>query len=70
LFFLDSVALSTKSSDLLEHSMQQRFGRGSRYPGFLKLPDLAALAIHLNAHPLDLGPNTLDVRHGGAPSGK
>jgi hypothetical protein len=28
------------------------------------LPDLTALAVDLNAHALDLGPNAFDVRHG------
>jgi hypothetical protein len=32
----------------------------------LKLPDFAVLAMHLNAHSLDLGPNVFDVRHGRA----
>jgi hypothetical protein len=31
-------------------------------PAFLKLPDLAAVAMHLNAHALDLGPNVFDIR--------
>jgi len=35
-------------------------------PAFLKLPDLAALAMHLTAHTLNLGPNVFDVRHGRA----
>jgi hypothetical protein len=30
------------------------------------LPYLAALAVHLNAHTLDLGPNVIDIRHGSA----
>jgi hypothetical protein len=30
----------------------------------LELPDLAALAVDLHAHTLDLGPNVIDIRHG------
>jgi putative SOS response-associated peptidase YedK len=30
----------------------------------LELPYLAALAVNLNAHTLDLGPNVIDIRHG------
>jgi hypothetical protein len=32
----------------------------------LELPNLTALAVHLNAHVLDLSPYVIDIRHGSA----
>lgn len=43
---------------------QQRFGRRRGNAGSLQLPNLTALAVDLNAHTLDLGPNVSDIRHG------
>jgi hypothetical protein len=56
--------LCTKPIDLVQHPIQQRFGRRGRDACSLELPNLAALAVDLNAHMLDLGPNVIDIRHG------
>jgi hypothetical protein len=64
LLFFQTVALDTKPIDFVQHPIQQRFGRSRWNACSLELPNLAALAVHLNAHMLDLGPNVIDIRHG------
>jgi hypothetical protein len=66
LFLFQPVALCTKPIDVVQHPIQQRFGRRGRNACSLQLPDLTALAVGLNAHALDLGPNAFDIRHGRA----
>jgi hypothetical protein len=64
LLLFQPVALYTKPIDFFQHPIQQRFS-GSRWNACsLELPNLTALAVHLNAHMLDLGPNVIDIRHG------
>jgi hypothetical protein len=62
--FFQPIALLTKSIDVVQHAIQQRFGRRRADAGSLQLPDLTALAVDLDAHALDLSPNVFDVRHG------
>jgi hypothetical protein len=61
-----SVALRAKFVDVVQHPIQQRFGRSSWDACSLELPDLTALAVDLHAHTLDLVANEFDVRHGRA----
>jgi hypothetical protein len=42
LFFLQSVAFSAKLVELVQHLVQQRFGRGAGYSRMPQLPDFAA----------------------------
>jgi hypothetical protein len=56
LLFLEPTLCRAKLVDLVEHSLQECFGRGSQNPCPLKLPDFAASAVHLRAHPLHLAP--------------
>jgi hypothetical protein len=60
---LQPIALGAKVVDLVEHSVEQRLGRGGRYAGALQLPDLTALPLNLVPHALYLFPNELDVWH-------
>jgi hypothetical protein len=48
----------------MQHPIQQRFGRRRGDAGSLQLPNLTSLAVDLNAHTLDLGPNVFNIRHG------
>jgi hypothetical protein len=66
LLLFQPVALRTKPVDIVQHPIQQRFGRRGRNARPLELPDLTALAANLNSHTLDLGPNEFDIRHGRA----
>jgi hypothetical protein len=66
LFFFQPVALRTKPVDIVQHPIQQRFGRRRGNAGSLQLSNLTALAVDLDAHALDLGPNAFDIRHGRA----
>src|SRR5579862_4975135 len=52
---LEPVPLGTHPVDVVEHSFQQRLGRGRRYASPLKLVDFAALPMDLGAHPFDFG---------------
>jgi hypothetical protein len=47
--------VGTKLGDLVEHSLQERVGRGSRCP--CPFEAAAASAVHLRAHPLHLAPD-------------
>jgi hypothetical protein len=60
LLLFQPVALCTKPIDFVQHPIQQSFGRSCLNACALELPNLAALAIDLNAHVLDLGPNVID----------
>jgi hypothetical protein len=64
LLFLELVSLGTHPIDVGEHSFQQGFRRGGGYPSPLKLPDFAALPMHLDAHPFDFGSEVFEVWHG------
>jgi hypothetical protein len=64
LLLFQPVALCTKPINVVQHPVQQRFGSSRWNACSLELPNLAALAVHLNAHMLDLGPNVIDIRHG------
>jgi len=66
LLLFQPVALCTKPIDFVQHPIQQRFGRSRWNACSLELPNLAALAVHLNVHMLDLRPNVIDIRHGSA----
>jgi len=66
LLLFQPAALCTKPIDFVQHPIQQRFGRRGWDACSLELPNLAALAVDLNAHVLDLGPNVIDIRHGSA----
>jgi hypothetical protein len=66
LLLFQPVALRTKPVDIVQHPIQQRFGRRGRNARPLELPDLTALAVDLHAHTLDLAPNVFDIRHGRA----
>ncbi|KRR13945.1 hypothetical protein CQ12_40495 [Bradyrhizobium jicamae] len=61
---LQSVALCTQRVDVIQHTIQQSFGRCLGNAGSLQLPDLAALAVDLRAHTFDLSPNEFDSLHG------
>jgi hypothetical protein len=50
LLLFQPVALSTKPIDFVQHPIQQRFGSSRWNACSLELPDLAALAVDLNAH--------------------
>jgi|SRR5450631_3443788 hypothetical protein len=63
LFLFQPVALRTKPIDVVQHPIQQRFGRRRWNACSLELPNLTALAMDLDAHTLDLGPNVFDIRH-------
>src|SRR5216684_5740486 len=54
LLLFQPVALCTKPVDFVQHPIQQRLGRCGRDACSLELPNLAALAVHLDAHMLDL----------------
>src|SRR5581483_1773639 len=64
---LQPVPFGTKAIDLVEHSLEERVGRGSRYPRPLKLRDFLALAAYLDAHALDFTPDEFNVRHAWPP---
>jgi hypothetical protein len=66
LLVFQPVALCAKPIDFVQHPIQQHFGRRGWDACSLELPYLAALAVDLNAHTLDLGPNVIDIRHGSA----
>jgi hypothetical protein len=66
LLLFQPVALCAKPIDFVQHPIQQRCGRSRWNACSLELPNLAALAVDLNAHTLDLGPNAIDIRHGSA----
>jgi hypothetical protein len=53
LFLFQPVSLSAKTLNLIEHSLQERFGRGGRYPGSLKEEDFPPLTPDLGAHSFD-----------------
>jgi hypothetical protein len=63
LLLLQPVTLGAKVVDLVEHAVEQGLGRGARYPGALKLSDLAALPLDLVTHALDFATYELNVRH-------
>jgi hypothetical protein len=66
LLLFQPVALCTKPIDFVQHPIQQRFGRSRWNACSLELPNLAALALDVNAHMLDLGPNVFEIRQGGS----
>jgi hypothetical protein len=58
------VAFETEPVDFGQHPLKERLGRSGGNTGPLELPDFPALAMDLSAHPLDLGPDVIDARHG------
>jgi hypothetical protein len=50
---LELVPFNAKRIDLIQHSLQEGFGRGRGYPGPLQLADFTALTPYLRPHVLD-----------------
>ena len=63
LFFLQSVAFSAKLVEVVQHLVQQRFGRGAEYSRMPQLPDFAAEALNLTAAVFNISTNEINVRH-------
>lgn len=57
----EPITLGAEPVDFGVHPRQQQLSRGGRYARPLELKNLLALALHLDAHVLDFGPNT--VKH-------
>jgi hypothetical protein len=53
LFLLQPVPLGAEAFNLVEHSLQECFGGGGRYPGSLKEEDFPPLTPDLGAHSFD-----------------
>ena len=63
LFLFQPVSLGAKTLNLLEHSLQECFRGGGRYPGSLKEEDFPPLTPDLRAHSFDFRSNEIKVRH-------